>query len=209
MLRRLTAALALSLLAACGADSVYAPPEEVDRRAYRAEGPPTLTLMTAINNRSGAGGHSALMVSGSQRVIFDPAGTWHHPTAPERGDVIFGITPTMLEFYVDYHARPTYHMVRQEIVVSPEVAERALNLVQSHGPASKATCGQAVSGILRELGFDQVSRRWFPDRIMDDFADVPGVVRTKIFDDTVDPHSPERPRVTRVLDDGFVTTADG
>lgn len=195
MLRWLAAALALSLLTACGADNVFAPQAEVDSRAFRAEGPPKLTLITAINNRSGAGGHSALMVSGSQRVIFDPAGTWHHPTAPERGDVIFGITPTMLEFYIDYHARPTYHVVRQEITVSPALAEQALALVQAHGPASKATCGQSVSGILRELGFTQVSRRWFPDRIMDDFADVPGVVETKIFDDTEDPHSPERRNV--------------
>ncbi|WP_179378672.1 hypothetical protein [Jannaschia marina] len=208
-LRALALAALLPVLAACGADNVYAPLEEVERRAYRAEGPTTLTLFTAINNRSGAGGHSALMVSGSQRVIFDPAGTWHHPTAPERGDVIFGITPTMLEFYVDYHARPTYHMVSQEITVSPEVAERALQLVQAHGPANKATCGQSVSGILQELGFNQVNRRWYPDRLMNDFAAVPGVRTSKVFDDTIDPHSPERPTVARITDDGFETTTGG
>ncbi|SDZ16680.1 hypothetical protein SAMN05444004_1079 [Jannaschia faecimaris] len=206
MVRAIALMLLLPLLAACGADNVYAPLAEVDRRAYRADGPTTLTLLTAINNRSGAGGHSALMISGSQRVIFDPAGTWHHPTAPERGDVIFGITPTMLEFYIDYHARPTYHMVSQEIVVSPDVAEQALQMVQSHGPASKATCGQVVSGILRDLGFNQVNRRWYPDKIMRDFSAVPGVREEKVFDDTVDPHSPERPAVARITDDGFETT---
>lgn len=206
MFRALALIVLLPLLAACGADNIYAPLSEVQDRAYRAEGPTTLTLMTAINNRSGAGGHSALMVSGSQRVIFDPAGTWRHPTVPERGDVLYGITPTMLEFYVDYHARPTYHFVSQEITVPAELAERALQLVQAHGPASKATCGQSVSGLLRELGYTQVNRRWYPDRIMRDFADVPGVRRTERFDDTVDPHSPGAPTITRINDDGFETT---
>ncbi len=198
--------LCLPLLAACGADAVYAPLTEVRERAYRAEGPATLTLMTAINNRTGGGGHSALMVSGSQRVIFDPAGTWRHPTVPERGDVLYGITPTMLEFYVDYHARPTFHLVSQTISVTPAQAERALALVQAHGAAGKATCGQSVSGILRELGYTQVNRRWYPDRIMDDFAAVPGVVRTERYDDTVDAHSPER-REVRYDVDGNVLQA--
>ncbi|PWJ18221.1 hypothetical protein [Jannaschia seohaensis] len=203
MIRALALALALPLLAGCGAEAIYAPMEEVQARAWAEPGPPTLTLMTAINNRSGAGGHSALMVSGSQRVIFDPAGTWRHPTAPERGDVLFGITPTMLEFYTDYHARPTYHMVVQQVVVSPETAEQALALVKAHGPAGKAMCGITVSGMLRKLGFTSVGQSWFPDRIMRDFASVPGVSEHKIFDDTVDAHSPERPRVTRVTDAGF------
>lgn len=205
MLRALALALLLPLLAACGgADNIYAPQAEVQARAYRAPGPATLTLLTAINNRSGSGGHSALMISGGQRVIFDPAGTWHHPTAPERGDVIFGITPQMLDFYIDYHARPTYRMVTQQITVAPEVAERALQLVQAHGPAAKATCGQSVSGILRELGFTQVRRAWFPDRIMRDFGKVPGVVQTEITDDTVDESSPGRPAVIAIEDDGIV-----
>ncbi|WGH79682.1 hypothetical protein [Jannaschia ovalis] len=216
MLRAALLALTLPLLAACGADDIYAPMEEVSRHAYVAPGPAKLTLLTAINNRSGAGGHSALMVSGSQRVIFDPAGTWWHPNAPERGDVLYGIDPTMLEFYLDYHARPTYHMVIQEIPVDAATAERALQMVQSHGPAGKATCGQSVSGILRELGFSTVGRSWYPDRIMKDFATVPGVIQHKLFDDTVDPHSPERravefdadgnviqPGATRITDTGF------
>ena len=203
MLRALAMSLLLPLLAACGADNVYAPIEEVQARAYAAPGPAKLTLITAINNRSGAGGHSALMVSGSQRVIFDPAGTWWHPTVPERGDVLYGITPTMLEFFNDYHARPTYHIVLQEVVVAPEIAEQALALVQAHGPANKSTCGQSVSGILQQLGFTQVRRSWFPERIMRDFAEVPGVVEQKIFDDTEDEFSPERRAVARVTDTGF------
>jgi hypothetical protein len=158
-----------------------------------------LTLITAINNRDGSGGHSGLMVSGSQRVIFDPAGTWRHPTAPERGDVIYGITPTMLEFYVDYHARPSFHVVLQEIVVPPETAERAIALMEAHGPSGKATCGRVISGLLRDLGFAEVDRSWFPARIMRDFAAVPGVRESKVFDDTIDESSPERQGIVRPL----------
>jgi len=204
MIRAFVLALLLPLLAACGAEAVYAPIEEVNRRAYQAPGPATITLMTAINNRSGAGGHSALMISGSQRVIFDPAGTWWHPTAPERGDVIFGITPTILEFFIDYHARPTYHMVLQEVEVTPAMAERVIQLVQAHGPANKATCGQSVTGILQEAGFSSIRRSWYPERIMRNFAELPGVTESKVFDDTVDAHSPERPGVRAVTDDGIV-----
>lgn len=203
-LRALAAALLLPLLAGCGADAIYAPEAEVAARAYRASDAPKLTLITAINNRSGQGGHSALMVSGSQRVIFDPAGTWRHPTVPERGDVLFGITPTMLDFYTDYHARPSFHLVMQEIPVTPEQAERALRLVQAAGPANKATCGISVSGILRDLGYDQIGRSWFPARIMRDFDSVPGVVRTEIYDDTVDESSPERRTIRAITDDGFI-----
>ncbi|KIT17087.1 hypothetical protein [Jannaschia aquimarina] len=202
-MRALIVVAALAL-AGCGADNIYAPLEEVQSRAWSEPGPTKLTLITAINNRSGSGGHSALMISGSQRVIYDPAGTWWHPVAPERGDVKYGITPQLLDFYVDYHARPTYHVVMQEITVSPEIAERALRLVQERGPASKATCGQVVSGVLRDLGFTQVRQGWFPDRIMRDFANVPGVNESKVFDDTVDPWSPERPGVARIEDDGIV-----
>lgn len=190
VLRSLAAALVLPFLAACGADNVYAPPAEVAARAYASPDAPKLTLLTAINNRSGEGGHSALMVSGSQRVIFDPAGTWYNPAAPERGDVIFGITPKILEFYIDYHARPTYHMVVQELTVTPELAARALALVEANGPAPKATCGRAVSGILRDLGYTQVGRSWYPGSIMRDFQKLPGVVRSEVYDDTDDVTTP-------------------
>ena len=203
-LRAIAAAVLLPLLAGCGAEAIYAPEAEVAARAYRAADAPAITLVTAVNARSGEGGHSALVVSGSQRVIFDPAGTWRHPTVPERGDVLFGITPTMLDFYTDYHARPTYHVVMQRLPVTPAQAERALALVQAHGPAPKATCGISVSGILRELGYEEVGRSWYPARIMRDFASVPGVVRSEIRDSTVDESSPERPAVRAILDDGIV-----
>lgn len=187
-MRRLLIALALPLLlAACGADSVWAPDEAVTRAAYRQPGPPTITLMTMISNRSGAGGHSALMINGSQRVIFDPAGSWWHRAAPERHDVHFGITPTMLDFYIDYHARETYHVVMQTVIVPPEVAQHALAVVQANGAVNKALCGQSVSRVLRQVpGFESIPSTMRPKTIMEAFARLPGVTTEKVYDDDPD-----------------------
>ena len=74
-MKRILIALILPLfLAACGAESVYAPEEDVQRAIYRHDAPPSITVLTVVSNRDGSGGHSALLINGSQRLIFDPAG---------------------------------------------------------------------------------------------------------------------------------------
>jgi hypothetical protein len=196
-------------LAGCGAAPTTKVPAVAPSASWAEPGPPSITLMTAVNRRSGAGGHAALLISGSQRVIFDPAGSWRHPTVPERGDVLYAITPTMLDFYTDYHARPTYDLVLQRLEVAPETAERALALAAAHGPAARATCGVSVSGILRELGFAEVGRSWFPERIMRDFDRIPGVARRTVADDTVDAHSPGSQRAVAIRDDRVVALTGG
>ena len=67
----------------------YASDERVEAVAYRAPGPNTLTIMTMVSNRSGKGAHTALMISGSQRVIFDPAGSFFNERVAEQEDVQF------------------------------------------------------------------------------------------------------------------------
>ncbi len=171
-------------LAACGAEPKWAPQEDVDRVRYRADGPPKITLFTVINNRTDSGAHSALMINGSQRVIFDPAGTWWHHSIPERNDVHYGITPRVLAFYVDYHARETYRVVMQEVIVSPEVAEIALREVQAHGAVPKAFCARSVSGILpRVPGFESIRDTFHPKKLHRQFARIPGVRERVIRDD--------------------------
>jgi len=190
-MRRILTALglvfALGALGACGADNVWAPDEQVEAAKFKADGPPTITLFTVLSNRSNSGAHSGLMISGSQRVLFDPAGTWYHPYLPERHDVHFGINDAAIDFYVDYHSRVTYRTVRQDIVVSPEVAELALRLVQENGPVPKAMCSTSITNILRQLpGFETVPRSPFPKRSMKAFAAMPGVVETVTYDDDPD-----------------------
>ena len=108
-----------------------------------AEPPTSITLYTVVNKR--IRGRRAFRPSWStrrERVIFDPAGTWHHPRLPERNDVHFGMTDTAMAFYIDYHARETYDVVEQTIVVSPEVAELVLAKVKADGAGAKGDLHQ-------------------------------------------------------------------
>ncbi|TCO71155.1 hypothetical protein [Rhodovulum euryhalinum] len=187
-MRRILSVLLLPiLLAACAAEPVWAPDEAVARATYRQPGPATITLFTVISNGTNSGGHSALMINANRRVIFDPAGTWWHRAAPERNDVIYGITPQLLEYYIDYHARETYRVVTQTVEVSPDAAQRALRAAEAHGAVPKAMCGQSVSAVLRQApGFESIPRTVRPKAIMEAFAALPGVRTETIYDDDPD-----------------------
>jgi len=169
--------LAALVLTACGAaEPKWAPDAEVSRAFYHDSGPPTLTMFTVVNNQNGSGAHSSLMVSGSERAIFDPAGTFRHPRLPERNDVVFGMTDAAVVFYIDYHTRITYHTIVQEIQVSPEVAELALAQIKAYGAVPKAQCSKSVSSILRRLpGFGSIGVTWFPNKLSEEFGKLPGV----------------------------------
>lgn len=184
VLKRLWAALVLPLaLAACGAEPVWAPDEAVQRARYVSGEPPSITLYTVVRKRGGEGAHSGLMIDASQRVLFDPAGTWHHPWVPERNDLHYGITEQMRKFYIDYHARETYDVVEQKVYVSPEVAEAALRRAERYGAAPKAFCGRSVSDVLSGLpGFESFPRSFFPNTLRKAFAELPGV-QTRIHED--------------------------
>lgn len=185
-MRRLLIVLMLPMvLAACGAEKVWAPEEDVQRAIYRHDAPPSITVITVVSNRDGSGGHSALLINGSQRLIFDPAGTWHHPQIPERNDVHFGMKDAAVQFYKEYHARVTWHVISQEVPVSAEVAERALRLAQEYGAVPKAYCTKANGDILSQLpGFEEVPRTFYPVKLMDYIATLPGVKRSEYRDNS-------------------------
>lgn len=183
-MRRLLLCLAgLFLLAACSAPQVWAPDDLVARARYVSDSPASITLFTVLNNTSNAGEHSALMINGSQRVMFDPAGTWRHPRLPERNDVHFGMSPRMVDFYIDYHARENFRVVEQTIQVSPEVAEIALQRVMAYGPVPKAQCTRATSSVLRGTpGFESMPSTLGPKKLMRAFGQLPGVTERVIRD---------------------------
>lgn len=170
-------------LAACGAaEPIWAPEDAVRRATYRHPGPPALTLFTMRSTGNNNGYHTGLMVSASQRVLFDPAGTFQISVIPERNDVHYGITPEVERVYISYHSRETFYTERQYAVVPAEVAELALQLVQNYGAVPKAACARATSSILMQLpGFETlISSSLFPDRLSRQFGRYPGV-RTDIF----------------------------
>ncbi|WP_206080288.1 hypothetical protein [Pacificoceanicola onchidii] len=183
------AALAAMTLAGCAANNSgkESSPEEITAAAYRHDGPTELTLYTMINNRSGSGAHTSLLINASQRVVFDPAGTVRLKAVPESGDVLYGITPRVRDFYERAHARETYHVRIQTIRVSPEVAERALRLAQARGPVASAQCAASTSALLQQLpGFESISGTWYPNKLADQFAQLPGVSDRKLYEDDAD-----------------------
>jgi len=179
--------VALLGLAACGAEPTWAPEEQVQAARFVAEGPTYITLYTVVNKANGSGAHSAILVNGSERVMFDPAGTWTHPKLPERNDVHFGMTDKALAFYIDYHARRTYDVVEQKVYVSPEVAELVLRRVKEYGAVPKSMCTAATSSILRGVpGFESLPSTWYPKKLSDAFTTLPGVATRLITDDDDD-----------------------
>ena len=184
MLRVVIAFAALLVLTACGAEPKWASEEAVSAARYVDPAPSSVTLYTVINSRSGEGAHAGLLISGSERIMFDPAGSWNHPKVPERNDVHFGMTPKMVNFYIDYHARETFDVVEQTVPVPLEVAELVMQRAMAYGAAPKATCTISISRVLQGVpGFESLPMTWFPKKMMKGFAALPGV-RTRTITDT-------------------------
>jgi hypothetical protein len=141
-------------------------------------------LMTMINNNNGSGAHTSLLINGSQRVIFDPAGSFRNEKVPQRDDVLYGVSPVVLAAYKGAHARSAFHVVLQTVEVPPEVANRAIQLAVARGHVAQAQCAASTIAILQQLpGFSQVSNTLFPKRLMENFATIPGVQTEKYYED--------------------------
>jgi hypothetical protein len=187
------AGLAFLALAACGgpAEPTWAPDVEVARWAVPHEGPSgRVTVFTVINNENGTGLHTGLLIEGDQRVLFDPAGTFKHPHAPERNDVLYGISDRVLDVYIDYHARERFDVKIQEVDVPISVARQLSADAQAYGAVPKAQCSLAISRLLSKTpGFETVSPSYSPNRTYRNVAELPGV-RTRIVtdDDANDNH---------------------
>jgi hypothetical protein len=180
-MHRRTVMLGLPLFAAgCATQTVWAPDDVVSRVAWVEPPPNYIALYTMKNVDSGNGAHTALLISASQRVIFDPAGSLRHPEIPERGDVLFGVTPRVLEFFEGFHARETYYVVKMTKQVPPEVAEQCFSLALQAGAVSRPFCTQSTSRILSQLpGFERINTVLLPDNLHDRFATLPGVTTTE------------------------------
>lgn len=168
--------LALVLVVAgCTKPRVYADDAAVSRASYSHSGPPSLTLYTMVNNRTGNGAHSALLINASERVIFDPAGSFHSEATPERHDVLFGITPGMELGYRSAHARSTYHVVSQTIDVSAQQAQIAYQLALQSGPVMDAFCASSISELLSQVpGFESITGTMSPNKLSRQFETIPG-----------------------------------
>ncbi len=154
------------------------------------DGPARITVFTVVNNENGTGLHTGILIEGDQRVLFDPAGTFKHPHAPERNDVLYGVSDRVLDVYIDYHARERFDVRIQEVDVPISVARRLAAEAQAYGAVPKAQCSLSISRLLSETpGFETVRVTYMPNRIYEAVAQIPGV-RTRVVtdDDANDNH---------------------
>lgn len=181
MLRILIACLLAVAVAGCtGSQRPQADPAEIVARSYRDPGPPALTLYTMINTRTGSGAHTSLMISASERVIFDPAGSFRADVVPIKDDVLYGITPAVERAYRSSHARETHYARIQTIRVTPQQAEIAYQLAKQSGPVPGAYCTNSTARLLQQVpGFEQIKTTFFPVKLSDQFGQIPGVVTTE------------------------------
>ena len=189
MVRSFSGFLLIVLLAGCGGPSepVWAPDEKIAQHTYRHSGPPEITLYTVLSKRNGSGAHSGLLINGVERVLFDPAGTFKLPFAPERNDVIHGMSDRALAVYIDYHARETFDVVEQRLIVTPAQAAAALRLAKAYGPVPKAQCSLSITRILSQIpGFEPIQVGYFPNAAMKAFGTLPGARTRTITDDDAD-----------------------
>ncbi len=176
--RILIACLLAATVAGCAnSKRPQADQAEIVSRSYRDPGPSTLTLYTMINTRSGSGAHTSLMIGASERVIFDPAGSFRADIVPVRDDVLYGITPAVERAYRSSHARETHFARIQTIQVTPQQAEIALQLAKQTGPVAGSFCANSTARLLQQVpGFEQIEVTFFPIKLSEQFAEIPGVI---------------------------------
>lgn len=180
----------LALMGCAAGKSVWAPDDVINKVAVTGIGPASLTLYTMRNVGSGNGAHSSLLINASQRVMFDPAGSFLSDQVPERNDVLFGMSPRVESFYVSYHARSTFYVEGQHITVPSPVAEKALQLCLANGPVSQGHCTRVTSSILSQLsGFESIGTTYFPEKLRDRFGEIAGVILTEYREDDADDKS--------------------
>jgi len=195
------ATLLLLALPGCAERAPRADDATLREVAWREPGPASLTLYTMVNNRTGKGAHSSILINASERVIFDPAGSFQSDLVPQRDDVLFGITPRIEQAYRSSHARSTHHVLRQRIEVSPGQAEAAYRAALAYGPVPGAFCAAAASRVLAGVpGLDGMIRpTMFPTRLSEQMAAIPGVQEDRYREDREDGLAESLARANRDL----------
>ena len=183
MLSRLSVLFAALCLVGCSGDHKWASDADVARSTYVAAPPATITLITSINGRSGSGAHSAIIISGSQRVLFDPAGSWElqDGQAPERNDLHYGITPGALQSYLDFQSNGIFYVISQTVQVPIAVADQQIAAAVAFGSTPQAYCTHSTSTLMRTVpGFASLPVTFFPKVLAQSFGKMPGV-KTQIL----------------------------
>jgi hypothetical protein len=176
------AAFAALFVAGC---EMYQPasPEEIARARYVSPDPPSVTLLSMVNSGTGRSAHAALLINGSQQVLYDPAGTFTHPELPRAGDVHYGMTPRYVDYYERYHARADHFVQAQKVYVDRATADQVIANAQAEGQQLKMQCALAVADVIDPVPpFQNVRKSVFPEGAREDFARIAGVETHYVYE---------------------------
>lgn len=176
--------LLMLTLAGCSTGQPNADPATIAAVSYRDPGPKFMTLYTMVNNRSGSGAHSGLVIASSETILFDPAGSFYLDGIPERNDVLYGINPGIEWAYKSAHARTSHHVVVQKVQLTPEQAQVAYQLAVQNGSVGSAFCSNATSTLISRIpGFESIKTTLSPKRLSEQFGALPGVKTEQYYED--------------------------
>jgi hypothetical protein len=183
-----SALLALAAVLALAGCEFYTPatPDEIARARFVSDEPPSITLMSMVNARSGRSAHAGMLINGSEQVLFDPAGTFTHPSLPRKGDIHYGMTPRFVDYYERYHARFDYFVEAQTVPVTRAEADQIIANAQGHGKSMKMTCALAMAEVMRPVPrFADAPADVYPEGLRAYFAALPGVRDHYVYDSDV------------------------
>lgn len=142
---------------------------------------PEIALITILHRPSGLGRHTALLINGSQRVLYDPASHWTLGHSVRRGDLRLGFGAAAWDDYLRRAAALEAGVVIQRLPVPRAVADRAIARAATRPVAAPGTCALAVAQLLRQVdGFDWVQPTLLPDGLAGQFARRPGIVTATV-----------------------------
>ena len=168
--------LFVTLTAACAGVEVGAPAAEIARARHVSDDPPYVAVVSMVHVQQQRAAHTALFINASQRVIYDPAGTFQHPDMPERGDIHYGATDRMIDYYERYHARYSHYVHVQKIPVSAATADAVLRRAQAQGPSPKLFCTVDTIEILNDVPqIPRFNSSFFPESLRGQVARLEGV----------------------------------
>ncbi|MHA3978019.1 hypothetical protein ACW9UR_10075 [Halovulum sp. GXIMD14794] len=170
LVRLFAPVLLLMTVAGCAVEEA-APYEEISRARHVSDEEPYVAVVSMVSNKSDRAAHTALFINASERVIYDPAGTFQHDSMPERGDIHYGATDRMIDYYERYHARFSHHVHVQKIYVSRDVAEQTLRRAQAQGPSPKSFCTTHTIKVLNDVdGLPQFESSFYPEKLRSQVA---------------------------------------
>ena len=173
----------LATLGGCAVENGAAP-EEIAITRHVSDEPPYVAVVTMVDRRDGRAAHSALIINASQRVIYDPAGTFKHADLVERGDIHYGATDRMVSYYKRYHARFSHYVHEQRIPLTPEQAEAVLRRAQAQGPSPKMFCNIHITAVLNDVRFlGRLRSSFYPEVLRDQVAKIPGVQDSFVYEE--------------------------